>query len=260
MNIKHLGLSLVVIALTTLPASAATLASATYDTDSYVFIGTNNWTDVGVSTFPDVSGGVLDANESHFNFAVIKFDDLTGIDTVTNGGPSKFLTLETLASGNAVVAFSVAGDDVQNGYPSTSGTGPGAFNGPGGGALDRLQWYFDNIKGDDANYGGYAGSAEHIGVLNLGAQGTYSLDVTSIVDAWIDGSVANNGFGVWAPSTSGGQGSPLDFASLQNPVLGNPYYGPLLTSIAVPEPTSVAMALLSIAAMTLARRRRKVGC
>lgn len=232
-------------------AYGATLASATFDTDSYMFVGTNNEFDQGISTFTDYSGGVASSANSHFNYAVIKFDDLTGIDTVANSGPNKYLTLETMQSGSAIVAFSVAGADVQNGYPSTSGS----FNGPSGTSTERVQWYIDNIKGDDPTYGGYAGGADHIGVLNLGAQGTYSLDVTSVVDAWIDGSVPNHGFGVWAVNSSGGQGSPLDFASSENPLLGNPFDGPILTSTSIPEPATASVFVIGMAAVSLVRRR-----
>jgi hypothetical protein len=214
---------------------AATLAAATFDTDTYMFVGTNNEFETGISTFTDYSGGVPSGlANSHFNFGVIKFDDLTGINTVADGGPNKYLTLETPQFGAATIGVSVAGDDVQNGYPSTSGS----FNGPGGTADDRLQWYFDNIKGDDASFGGYAGGAQHIGVLDVYAKSTYSLDVTSVVDAWIEGSTPNYGFGLWAVASSGGDGNPVDFASMENPILGTAYHGPLLTSDAAPAPST----------------------
>lgn len=233
--------------------AAATLATATFDTDSYIFVGTNNEFQPGISAFTDYSGGVLDSlANSHFNFAVIKFDNLAGIETVANGGPSKYLTLETMQAGAGTYAFSVAGADVQNGYPSTSGS----FNGPAGNDTQRLQWYFDNIKGDDATYGGYAGGADHIGVLNVaGSPSVYSLDVTAVVDAWIDGTVPNYGFGVWAVSTSAAQGSDLDFASMENPLTGGNYFGPRLTSVAVPEPATVGLVLLGLAGTSLVRRR-----
>jgi hypothetical protein len=146
----------------------------------------------------------------------------------------------------------VAGADVQNGYPTTSGS----FNGPAGDGTARLQWYFDNIKGDDASYGGYAGGADHIGVLNVaGAPKTYSLDVTAVVDAWIDGTAPNYGFGVWAASTTAAQGADLDFASMENPLTGGGYFGPRLTSVAIPEPASIGLALVGLAAWSMVRRR-----
>jgi hypothetical protein len=235
-------------------ASAAILANATFDTDSYIFIGTNNEFQTGISLFTDYSGGVLDSlANSHFNFGVVKFDNLAGLQTVANGGPSKFLTLETMQSGSGVFGVSVAGADIHNGYPTTSGS----FNGPNGTADARLQWYFDNIKGDNASYGGYAGGADHLGVLNVaGMPATYSLDVTAVVDAWLDGSVPNYGFGLWAASTTGAQGADLDFASLENPLTGGGYFGPRLTSNAIPEPASVGLMLVGLAAWSLTRKRR----
>jgi PEP-CTERM motif len=252
-NLLQVCAALLLAAATSHASWAATLANATFDTDSYVFIGTNNEFQNGISTFTDNSGGVLDSlNNSHFNFGVIKFDDLSGIETVANGGPSKYLALETMQSGSGTFAFSVAGADIQNGYPTTSGS----FNGPTGTADERLQWYFDNIKGDDATFGGYAGGADHIGVLEVaGGPTTYSLDVTAVVDAWLDGTVPNYGFGVWAVSTSAAQGADLDFASMENPITGGGYFGPRLTSIAVPEPASCAMLLVGIAGLAVRRSR-----
>jgi hypothetical protein len=249
---------LVGLLLTVTPHSAAaTLAGAAFDADSYIFVGTNNEFQYGISTFTDDSLGVLDSlANSHFNFAVIKFDDLAGIQTVANGGPQKFLTLETMQPGNGTFAFSVAGADIHNGYPTTSGS----FNGPAGSGDARLQWYFDNIKGDDATFGGYAGGADHIGVLNVaGGPSVYSLDVTAVVDAWIDGTTPNHGFGVWAVSSSAAQGSDLDFASMENPITGGGYFGPRLTSIAVPEPATVGLVLVGMAAWSLGRRRKLVA-
>jgi hypothetical protein len=157
-----------------------------------------------------------------------------------------------MQAGSGTFALSVAGADIQNGYPTTSGS----FNGPAGTADQRLEWYFDNIKGDDASYGGYAGGADHIGVLEVaGGPTTYSLDVTAVVDAWLDGTVPNYGFGVWAASTSAAQGADLDFASMENPITGGGYFGPRLTSIAVPEPASVALVVMGLAAWSLGRFR-----
>jgi hypothetical protein len=226
-------------------ASAATLASATFDTDSYIFIGTNNSAQLGISSFTDYSGGVLDAlANGHFNFGVIKFDNLAGIQTVANGGPSKFLTLETMQSGTGVFGVSVAGADFQTSYL------------PAGSGNPKLQWYFDNIKGDDAAYGGYAGGADHVGVLNVaGSPSVYSLDVTAVVDAWIDGSVPNYGFGLWAESTSAAQGSDLDFASMENPIVGGGYFGPRLTSVAIPEPATIGLVLVGLVGALVVRKR-----
>jgi hypothetical protein len=236
------------LAVYTHTASAATLTGVTFDTDSYIFIGTNNEFDQGVSLSSDYSGGVLHADNTHVIFGLMKFGDLTGLQTVANGGPSKFLTVKTLNPGTATYAVSVAGADVINGYPSTSGS----FNGPAGTATDRLQWYFDNIKGDDASYGGYAGGADHVGVFNFsGGPNTYSLDVTAAVDAWIDGTVPNHGFGLWAVTSPGGLGAPFDLASRENTSV----VGSRLTDVSVPEPASMALVLVGLAGSLCVRRR-----
>lgn len=252
-NLKRLLLastsSCALVLLTNWTAIAATLATVTYDTDSYIFIGTNNEFDSGVTVTTDYSGGVLDVNNSHITFAVMKFGDLRGLQTVANGGPSKYLTLQTLNSGSASYGVSVAAADIINGYPSTSGS----FNGPAGTATDRLQWYFDNIKGDDSAYGGYAGGAEHVGVFDFaGGPNTYSLDVTAVVDAWLDGAVPNHGFGIWGISSPGGTSTQFDLASAQHVS----EVGARLTDMAVPEPATLAIALLGIAGAAAIVRRR----
>ncbi|MEM7313607.1 MAG: hypothetical protein AAF497_10700 [Planctomycetota bacterium] len=189
-----------------------------------MFIGTNNQFDPGISTFTDRTEGVLDSGNTHFNFGVVKFDDLTGIATVANGGPSKYLTLDAADPGTALIGISAAADDVLTGYPSPffgySGPTPTTD-------VNRLQWYFDNVKGDDDEFGGYAGGATHAGTISVDGVGDYSVDVTSIVDSWIDGTTPNHGFGLWAVSTTAGQSTPLDFASSQHPTLD----GPRLTSV-----------------------------
>jgi hypothetical protein len=236
------------LAVCTQSASAATLAGVTFDTDSYIFIGANNEFDPGVSLSSDYSLGVLDSANTHIIFGLMKFGDLTGLATVANGGPSKFLTVKTLHPGAAQYAVSVAGADIINGYPSTSGS----FNGPAGTDTARLQWYFDNIKGDDASYGGYAGGAQHVGVFNFaGGPNTYSLDVTAAVDAWIDGTVPNNGFGLWAVTSPGGLGTPFDLASRENTSV----VGSRLTDVSVPEPASMALVLVGLAGSLCVRRR-----
>lgn len=222
------------------------IAGATYDADSYIFIGTKNDSQPGISLFTDNSRGSSNATAfGHFNFGVIKFDDLAGVQTLANGGGQKFLTLTTFSSGSAVFGVSRAGEDILGDYPS------GAFGGMTGSANERLAWYQDHIKGNDASYGGYAGGAEHIGVFEFSGAETLSLDVTATVDSWIDGTTNNYGFGLWAVSTSAGQGADYDLASIENTVHSNP----ILSSSAVPEPSSLGLLGL-FGGLAFLRRRR----
>ena len=178
---------------------------------------------------------------------MIKFDDLSGITTEANGGGQKYLTLTIPQVGSATIAFSIAGGDIETDYfGSLADTGPFGSN-----SQARLQWYFDNIKGDNATYGGYVGGAEHVGVLNVNVQKSYSLDVTSVVDGWINNLATNHGFGVWAVSSSGTQGSPIDLASIEN----TSFFGPLLTSVPVPEPSSLLLGVLAVVGLIVRHRQ-----
>ncbi|MCP4193753.1 MAG: PEP-CTERM sorting domain-containing protein [Planctomycetaceae bacterium] len=228
---------------------AATLANANWDTDSYIAFGTNNEFDPGITINTDYSGGADNPALVHFNFGVIKFDDLAGLSTKSAGGGDKFLKLSTLSvPGASTIGVSAAKLDISSttdGYPSPSFPGT-----PAGDGLARLQWYQSNIKGNDAAFGGYAGGADHLGVLEVPAMGDYYLDVTSTVDAWIDGSEANNGFGLWGADVAGGQGNSFDFISSDNAAGG----GPQLVS-AVPEPSSLVLTVLAIGFIGLLRRR-----
>lgn len=224
------------------PAAAQVLTTATYDNDSYIFLGFNGVNNPGITTTTDVSGGVPIVGGTfiaHSTFAVIKFD-VSGLTTVANGGPEKHLWLDWIQDGPAEVAVSAAGADMETGYPF------GGFIDDGQGEA-RYQWYRDNIKGDDSAYGGYAGGATHLGVIDTNTAGTYSLDVTAAVDAWIDGSVPNYGFGLWAVNSGSAQGSTLDFASSEYAGAGG-FQGPRLALRTIPEPAAATLACLAAAA------------
>ncbi len=236
-------------AIVTIEARATTLATATYDTDSYIFVGTNSEFDPGVTNTEDFTGGTVESDNTHIVFGVVKFEDLTALDTKANGGGDKFLKLTVGAlPGDSTVAISAAKEDIEsdtNGYPS------GFFSGnPAGNENDRLQWYMDNVKGDDATYGGYDGGAAHLGAFDVTAFGDIYLDVTATVDGWIDGSAANHGFGLWGINVPGGLGNTLDFVSSDNPAGG----GPELVS-QIPEPSAITLSVLAIAGLGFRRKR-----
>ncbi|MBN1853463.1 MAG: hypothetical protein JW829_12090 [Pirellulales bacterium] len=234
-------------------ARGDTLACATFDVDAYNYMGTdaygfpNDYRN-GLTVGHDNSGGLLQNPDTgkyyvHIPFAVIQFDSLEGIETRANGGPNKYLTLTTTIfkdySDPYVIGVSVAMADIDSntdGYPIPIGQNPPFFPGnPTGESIDRLQWYFDNIKGDDDAYGGYAGGAIHVGILDVPEPGTYSLDVTTAVDGWIDGSIENYGFGLWGVSLPWpysyypGPGDQIEFASIEHGTIP----GPTLESLPV---------------------------
>jgi hypothetical protein len=217
---KHaLALSLSVVVLSTVAgrAWAEMIVPATYDVDSYMFIGYNINAERGLTLTEDFSEGIVAPNNAHFVFSVIKFGDLGGLSTKAAGGGDKFLRLSTdTFPGPATIALSIAQADIEaddeTGYPSL------LFDGNRNGLnVDRLRWYMDNIKGDDPAFGGYAGGAPHIGVFDISSPGTYQLDVTAAVDAWISESQPNYGFGLWGIEVSGGQDNTFDLAALENP-------------------------------------------
>jgi hypothetical protein len=201
-------------------ARAETIVPATYDVDSYMFLGYNTNAEPGLSITEDFSGGVIANNNSHFIFSLIKFDDLTGLKTKAAGGGDKFLRLATHTfPGPATIGVSAARADIEaddlTGYPSPMFENSQIFLGKTG--SDRLTWYKNNVKGNDPAYGGYAGGAPHLGVIHFTAAGTYQFDVTAAVDAWISGTRPNYGFGLWGISVSGEQGNTFDLVSLENP-------------------------------------------
>lgn len=201
---------------------------ATYDVDSYMFVGLNSNSEWGLSVSQDYSEGIVGNNNAHFIFANIQFGDLSGLKTKAQGGGDKFLRLSTYNfPGPSTIAVSIAKADIEaddgTGYPSPLFIGNGGLQGTN---TDRLRWYMNNIKGDNATYGGYAGGAPHVGVFQINAAGTNQLDVTAAVDSWISGERPNFGFGIWSAADAGEQGNTFDFVSLDN--LQRPNDGPRL--------------------------------
>jgi hypothetical protein len=179
-----------------------------------MFVGLNSEAEPGITLTEDYSLGVIAQNNAPFIFGVIKFGDLSGLSTKIGGGGDKYLKLTTSTfPGPASIAVSLAQADIEandaTGYPSPLFTG-NRF----GLNTDRLRWYMTNIKGDSAAYGGYAGGAPHLGVMEFSEPGTQYLNVTSAVDAWIDGSRPNFGFGIWGITVSGEQGNTFDLVSM----------------------------------------------
>lgn len=219
-------------------AFADTLATASLDTGSYIYFGvdyggTDNFL---IATDYSMGNHVLDAhgNPAHFLFGVIVFD----VSGLTAAG-DKYLTITSSSvPGPSTIAVSVAQADIMTDYPW-----------PGGptNAAARLQWYQDNIKGDNAAYGGYAGGAPHVGVIEVPTPGSYSIDVTDEVNSWISGT-PNYGFGLWGVSV----GNVMLQETMQIATIENPNgLGPRLTSAPVPEPTNMMLAFVGLLGCSL---------
>src|SRR5688572_1463053 len=102
---------------------AATLATATYDNDSYMFVGLNTETEPAITLTEDYSLGQVAQNNAHFIFGVVKFGNLSGLSTKASGGGDKYLALTTKTfPGPASLGITIAKADIEandaTGYPS----------------------------------------------------------------------------------------------------------------------------------------------
>ena len=164
---------------------AATLATPDFDTDSYIFFGTNNAFDPQITLGESLQG----APQYHFNFGIINFDvsslittgdkflSLSAVEYITltpnPGGPP---TTSASPTGTATVHIVALGDSFAN-YQS---------------AADKQAWYDTYVQN---------GSVSVVGTINFTDQGTEYLDVTDEVNAWINDGSSNYGFALF--STSG---------------------------------------------------------
>lgn len=212
-----------------LSAHAAVLTTASFDTYSYAFVGTNS---SGNSTI-NVSQYVA---EGHFTFGVVQFD-VSGLST----SGDKFLLMRatgftdgsmgapTTTSGSYSVNVGIMPLSFTDYLNSPSDSGPPP---PGTG---KTPWFNTNIL-----------PLTPIGTLDFVNQSVVSLDVTSAVNDWINGA-DNFGFVLWNPSDTGSvliQSSENAFAPNLN---------------TVPEPETFAM-IGGVLALSLAfYRRRKLS-
>jgi hypothetical protein len=163
---------------------AEVLSVADFDSDSYLFLGTNNHLDPYLTLNPHTS------EESHFNFGVIEFP----LGTVPDSG-RKFLAVHlpffvtgsietgfgTSDTGEAEVAVVALGDDYAT-YLNPS--------------VSKRGWYDLYLHGQPV-LGTFTFKAEKGEGL-----GWYYLEVTATVDAWLADPSSAHGFGLYAISGS----------------------------------------------------------
>jgi hypothetical protein len=211
-------------------ALASNLATASYDTDSYLSFSTNNETSASTTIGRDIRPAY------EFNFAAIEFDnaDLNGLSTAGD----KFLVIEVLDF--------VTSESTDGGRPtfSSSDTGNATIKVVGLGqsfdeylaAASATEWY-DTYLGDAA--ADATGSRTTLGKLYF--------DVTDVVNGWINDPTTNHGFGLVLTD-----GDDLIEIGATDDFFETGTYSPTLSS--VPEPGSMAM--LALGAVGLFRRRR----
>lgn len=205
-----------------LSSHAAPLATASFDSDSYVFASTNNLGDPFITVSAYSGAG-------HFNFGVVEFD-VSGLSTTGD----KYLTLEA-------VNYT---DGSLGALPQPTGTAtvhvglmPTSWSNYLGQA-DKLSWFNTNIL-----------TMPSVGDFVFTNQQVRQLDVTGVVNDWILNNTTNNGFALWM--TSGGL---VDLTSSDAPG------GTLPTLDSVPEPSWAALGIgLPVLALALRRLLRKRG-
>lgn len=210
-------------------SNAGTLATTSFDTDSYIPFRTNN------PTSPEITLGAVNPGYN-FNFGVIEFADLGSVPT---DGP-KFLAVD-------LEAFITLGDPPPGGGP------PPAIPSPTGVATIKVVGLGESYNDDYATapsasdwFDTFIGDPDADATASPTTAGTVYFDVTDVVNGWLADPSSNFGFGLVVTS---GQSVELGASS---DFLPSGSIAPVLTT--VPEPAS--MLLLGVGALALTRRRR----
>ncbi|MFP4541845.1 MAG: DNRLRE domain-containing protein [Opitutales bacterium] len=181
-------------ALLVAPLAAQDLSvPAVFDTDSYIFIGTNNDRAAHITINPHRD------DSSHFNFGVIRFD----LDAVPAEG-RKLLSvhLPFFVEGSITDGFVEADSGTATVHVVALATSYDEYLQP---SVAKRAWYDLDLHGQPI-----LGTYEFASVEGDGL-GRYTVDVTDAVDAWLAAPETNHGFGLW------GEVGSVDLSSSDGP-------------------------------------------
>lgn len=215
---KSLLLAIVSAGAVASSAQAVTLATADFDTYSYVFAGTNNTGGTSVNTSQYNPSG-------HFTFGLISFD-VSGLSSTGD----KYLSLQSgYTDGSPGAPVSTTGSAVINVGVLTEDYSDYLASG------DKVAWFNANVLSLPSTSMSFTDS------------NVSSLNVTTEVNNWISGSADNYGFVFW--KTTAGQANIVSSDATSG-------YSPKLTTEAVPEPGAFA-AIAGVLALGVVANRRK---
>lgn len=212
-----------------LTQSASAALTATDSRDSYLAFGTNAAFDPQLSIGESQRPG-----SGHFNFAIIDFDT----SSLTTAG-KKYLEL------SAVEFITLVGGETGPPVATPSNTGSATVNlvslnlnyANYQGAANKIAWYDANVQ---------SATVPVLGSYNFVNQSTVRVDVTAVVNGWINDGTTNNGFALF--STSGN----VELASTR--YTADSSLRPSIVTV-IPEPSSSA--LLGLGGLALVCRRRR---
>ena len=221
------------------PAFAATVG-ASYDADTYYAY--QSYSEVRTKT---IDAGTFHAGvqilgvdptyNGHFNFAGVRFDDLSSFAL----GDKKYLqlTLKDFKTPQAV-------DPSYQGPPNYTYLSTGSFQL----GIYALSSVFSESQNADLTvwYPANFSSTSKIGEFVMTSAGVYQVDVTSTVNSWITSSSTNFGFGLVGIS-SAPQATTARFYSMESAG-----FGPAL----IPEPGTSSLFVLAMVSLGCLRSRR----
>jgi hypothetical protein len=195
---RRLFRGLLPVLLTSVLAGEGILATAEFDTDSYLFLGTNN------ASAPHLTVNPHSDTHGHFNFAVIRFP-VGGLSL--EGRKLLSVDLPFFVEGSINTGFNPADSGEAVVHVVALGASYAQYLLP---SVAKRAWYDLNLHGRPI-----IGTYEFRSVDGDGL-GRYTLDVTGVVNGWIEAPETNFGFGLWAERGS------VDLSSADGPAESAP--------------------------------------